>query len=113
MQVRGEVGHTVTCANDDFPKAEYLQLILAFHVWGLSGPLEKENLGFLQRVVLGTNLYQQKWDWGTGSGVLYSSSNVPLFDLLETRMSFECRVGNLLPTHIGYLSHLVEYAEDV
>lgn len=58
---------SVTFANDEFPKAGYLQLILALHIWELLQPLTKENLGFLQRGVLGAHLYQQKWDWGTGS----------------------------------------------
>lgn len=52
--------YSVTCANGDFPQAGYLQLILAFGIWGLLGSLKVE------RVVLGTHLYEQKWDWGAG-----------------------------------------------
>lgn len=64
MQVRGEVGHTVTHANDDFPKAGYLQLILAFHVWGLSGPLEKREFGVPSESCVGHKLVSAEMGLG-------------------------------------------------
>lgn len=51
------------CVNDDFPKNGYLQLVLGLHVWMLLPPLERNNLEFFQRDVLGTQLGQQKWEW--------------------------------------------------
>lgn len=89
---------SVSSANDEFPKGGYLQLVLALHIWVLLQPLERTNLEFFLRDMLGTACISRN---GTGELRQLSPLIVLMrdeFDLSESEYLMPAPCKNTLET---------------